>query len=246
MKKELAWGSEGDRVVTEKGATLVDPAIYTIATSGAYKSEFELPSNLKMQVIPKGPRSNGVFEGISFTDDYKYLFASVEEPLYQDGPRAGSGDSSAWVRILKFDTETNKQVAQYAYRIEPLAYTPNPPGGFKVNGICEILYVGDDKLLVMERSYSDGRDASTIRLFLADVAGAQDISAVNSLVDTPPSKPITKKLLFNMDELGRYIDNIEGITFGPLLPNGHRTLIFVANDNFASDEITQFLLFEIL
>lgn len=49
-----------------------------------------------------------------------------------------------------------------------------------------------------------------------------------------------------MDDLDRYIDNIEGVTFGPILPNGHRTLIFVADNNFSGRQKTQFLLFEVI
>jgi hypothetical protein len=49
-----------------------------------------------------------------------------------------------------------------------------------------------------------------------------------------------------MDDLGIYIDNVEGVTFGPLLPNGHKTLIFVADNNFSADEKSQLLLFEVL
>jgi hypothetical protein len=48
-----------------------------------------------------------------------------------------------------------------------------------------------------------------------------------------------------MDNLGIYIDNIEGMTFGPLLSNGHKTLVFVADNNFSKDQKAQLLLFEI-
>ena len=49
-----------------------------------------------------------------------------------------------------------------------------------------------------------------------------------------------------MDDLGIYTDNIEGVTLGPKLPNGHQSIIFVADNNFSKDEVTQFLLFEII
>lgn len=49
-----------------------------------------------------------------------------------------------------------------------------------------------------------------------------------------------------MDDLGIYIDNVEGVTFGPVLPNGHKTLLFVADNNFNPLEKTQFLLFEVI
>ena len=58
--------------------------------------------------------------------------------------------------------------------------------------------------------------------------------------------PASKKLLLNMDALGIYTDNIEGVTFGPTLPNGHRTLLFVADNNFNFVEKSQLLLFEVI
>jgi hypothetical protein len=49
-----------------------------------------------------------------------------------------------------------------------------------------------------------------------------------------------------MDDLGVFTDNIEGVTFGPVLPNGHPTLLFVADNNFAAYQRSQFFLFEII
>ena len=80
---------------------------------------------------------------------------------------------------------------------------------------------------------------------MADARYAEDISALDLDV-TPSKKPITKKLLLDMTSLNRFIDNIEGVTFGPTLPNGHRSLIFVADDNFANYQKQQFLLFEVM
>ncbi|HEY1871275.1 MAG TPA: esterase-like activity of phytase family protein, partial [Chitinophagaceae bacterium] len=114
------------------------------------------------------------------------------------------------------------------------------------NGVPDILWIGENKLIVLERSFSTGIPACTIRVFLADLNGASNIADVNSLQSHPATKPIIKKLLLNMDDLDRYIDNIEGVTFGPVLPNGHRTLIFVADNNFSLHQKTQLLLFEII
>jgi hypothetical protein len=57
--------------------------------------------------------------------------------------------------------------------------------------------------------------------------------------------PATKKLILNMDDLGVFIDNIEGITFGPKLANGKQSLLFVSDNNFSEKQITQVLLFEV-
>jgi hypothetical protein len=243
LKDEIIWSSEGER--KPENNILEDPSVIVVNRTGNYKDSFELPANMHMHVTENGPRQNSVFEGLAFTADYKYLFVSVEEPIYEDGPRAGAGDSTAWIRIIKFDTEKRKQIAQFAYKIEPVAYPAIPAGSFKINGVSAILSAGEDKLFVVERSFSTGRLACTIRVFLVDMNDATDIATTNSLEMQPAAKPVSKKILLNMDDLGRYIDNIEGVTFGPTLPNGHRTLIFVADNNFSPLQKTQFLLFEI-
>ncbi len=192
----------------------------------------------------KGPRRNSVFEGLSFADDYKTVFVNVEEPLYNDGSRAGLNDSTGIIRIIKFDVATKTPVAQYAYRIDAVAHSPVPQGAFILNGISEILSAGKNKLIVIERSFSTGMPGCTIKIYLADLTSAENIKDEAS-VDNEPVKMISKKLLINMDALGIYIDNIEGVCFGPVLPNGHKTLVFVSDNNFIPIQKTQFLLFEI-
>ena len=244
IKDEIVWSSEGER--KPENNILEDPSVTVVDRNGNYKDSFELPSNMHMHATENGPRQNSVFEGLAFSENYKYLFVSVEEPIYEDGPRAGANDSTAWIRILKFDTETKKQIAQYAYRLDPVAYPAMPANAFKINGVSAILSAGENRLIVVERSFSTGRLACTIRVFLADMTQATDVANTNSLQSQPAARPVLKKLLLNTDDLGRYIDNIEGVTFGPSLPNGHLTLIFIADNNFSPLEKTQLLLFEVI
>jgi hypothetical protein len=246
-RDELIWSSEGQRVVKpNQPAELEDPSIVIMDRNGHYKDSFALPANMHIQAEEKGPRHNSVFEGVTFDENYKHVYVSVEEPIYEDGPRAGTGDSTAWIRILKFDRKTRKQVAQYAYQVDAVPYPANPPGAFKINGVSDILYIGNDKFLITERGYSSGRTESDIRLYIADAKYAEDISSINSLESLPTKRPITKKLLFDMNSLNRYIDNIEGVTFGPILSNGHQSLVLVSDDNFDKRQQTQFFLFDIL
>jgi hypothetical protein len=199
-----------------------------------------------MHAVELGPRQNGALEGLSFSGDFTSLYACLEEPCYQDGPKADLKETDSFVRIYKFDARTGKNTAQYAYKLEKIAYAPVPESGFKMNGVSEILYAGSDHLLVIERSSSAGRSSFAIRVFLADMSQAENIIDRGSLIENPPGRAVTKKLLFNMDELGIYIDNVEGVTFGPTLRNGHQTLLFVTDNNFRPEERTQFLLFEIM
>jgi hypothetical protein len=242
----MIWTSEGERIVKAKDTVLENPAITIISKDGKYIDSFPLPANLLMQAIEKGPRQNGVLEGLSFDHHFKTLYVNVEEPLYEDGPRADLTENNAWIRIYQYDVDTKNCKKQYAYHLDPIAYPANPAGAFKINGIPDILSLGNNQMLVLERSFSTGRQPCTIKIFLADLQNAADESTNPSFIQHPPAKPIVKKLLLNMDDLGIYVDNVEGITFGPRLPNGHQTLLLVADNNFSAQEQTQFFLFEVV
>jgi hypothetical protein len=254
--------------VKQTATVLEDPSIDIVDMNGKFIDSFPLPINLKMHTEEKGPRQNGVLEGLTFADDYKTLYVNVEEPLYEDGPRADVEDRPYYIRILKFDANTKKNIAQYAYPLSPVAFPPNPPTAFKINGVPDIMSIGNNKLLVIERSFSTGRLPCTIRVFIADLTNTTDITNIPlagnkinwksllssgvKIVNDQPSvnkdenPTINKRLLLNMDDLGIYIDNIEGVTFGPTLPNGHKTLIFVADNNFNALQKAQILLFEVM
>ncbi|HEU4473064.1 MAG TPA: esterase-like activity of phytase family protein, partial [Flavisolibacter sp.] len=191
------------------------------------------------------PRQNGTFEGLSFSPDFRRLYVSMEEPLFEDGFKAGTGDSSAFIRILAYETESRRAVHEYAYRIEPVAVIPDPPTGFRVNGVVDILFLNEKKLLVLERSYSTGYRSSTIRLFMADLSKATDVSGLSSLARHKDFTPVSKQLLLSLNDFGMEIDNVEGMCLGPRMPNGNRTLIMVSDNNFSEEQATQFFLFEL-
>lgn len=245
-RDELIRSSEGQRVINDKVTQLQNPDIVIMDRQGNYKDSFELPANMHIQLAEKGPRHNSVFEGLAFNNNYSKVYISVEDAIYEDGPKAGNGDSTAWIRVLELYRNTRKQTAQYGYKVDPVPFPANPAGAFKINGVSDIMYYGKDQLLVVERAWSTGQVASNIRIYMADMRKATNIAATNSLLTDPPAKAISKKLLIDMQSLGFITYNLEGITFGPRLPNGHRSLICVVDDNFSKTEKSQFLLFEIL
>ncbi len=244
-KKNLIWTSEGERDLSIFRDVIENPAITTVTVKGRYIDTFPLPEQVVIHKEEIGPRKNSVFEGVTFANDYKDVFVNVEEPLYQDGPQADTQDVNPMIRILKFDADTKKNTAQYAYKLDPVAHAPLPLT-FKINGVSDILWAGKDKLLVMERSYSTGRLACTVKIYEADLSKATNIKDNLSLIKDNKFIPATKRLIINMDNLGRFVDNVEGMTFGPTLPNGHKTLITMVDNNFMVLEKTQVFLFEIV
>jgi hypothetical protein len=239
----VVWSSEGARVIAKDFSVLQNPSIQTADVDGNFFNAFDLPANLNMQKEEKGPRSNGVLEGITFNKNYTTLYTNIEEPLYEDDTEA-SLTKGALIRLYAFDVKSKNNTAQFAYELDPIAHAPNPKDGFAVNGVSAIQYYGKNQLLVVERSYSVGKQACTIKVYLCDFSKATDIKDMASL-QNQEFTPATKKLILNMDDLGIFIDNIEGITFGPKLANGKQSLLFVSDNNFSEKQITQVLLFEV-
>jgi hypothetical protein len=121
-----------------------------------------------------------------------------------------------------------------------------PASQFSVNGLVELLPLNNEFLIAMERSFSVGAPATgnTIKLYEVALPGATDVNGVDSLAGQLDGiRPAQKTLLLDLDELGIPLDNVEGLTFGPRLPDGRRPVVLVSDNNFAASQFTQFLLF---
>ncbi|CAN7272703.1 esterase-like activity of phytase family protein [Pseudoduganella sp. LjRoot289] len=239
MDGSIWYSSEGDR---KRG---FDPFVRHARRDGAYLAAIQLPELFRMSKDEQGPRDNMGFEGLSFAADGKSLWVSLESPLYQDGPLP-TEDSGAVSRITRMDRD-GRMLAQYAYPLDPLPAAPAPE---KVadNGISEILAVNGHAVLVLERSAvqdAAGNYRNYVRLYEMDTAGASDVRGIGALAGAS-YRAAAKRLVLNLNDLGIRLDNLEGLSFGPKLVNGHDTLLFVSDDNFSKTQVTQLLLFEVL
>ena len=123
-----------------------------------------------------------------------------------------------------------------------------PASQFSVNGLVELLPLNNEFLIAMERSFSVGVAATgnSIKLYTVALPGATDINGVDSLAGKLDRvRPAHKTLLLDLDQLGIPLDNVEGLTLGPRLPNGRQSVVLVSDNNFAASQFTQFLLFEL-
>jgi hypothetical protein len=241
----IVWTSEGERVLKNKNQILINPAITIVDTKGQFENEYNLPKQLKMQAIEKGPRRNGVLESVAFNNTFKKLYTAVEEPIYEDGPNATTSPNGAYCRIFQYDVAKKNNVAQYVYELDAVAHNPTPANAYSVNGIVDILWLNEKEMLVMERSFSTGRLPCTIKIYIANFSNATNVMDNDGLAENKNFKPVTKQLLFNFDNLGFYIDNVEGMTFGPTLPNGNKTLLCISDNNFSPLQKSQLFLFEV-
>ena len=240
----LVWSSEGARVLTSEKEVLQNPSLNFMDLKGDFLGNVTLPENLKMQKLDKGPRNNGTLEGITFDKNYQNIYTNVEEPLFEDGDQANTSKGGL-IRLYQFNAKTKNNTAQYGYQLESIAREPNPKGAFAVNGVSAIQFYGKNQLLVVERSYSTGTQACTVKVFLCDLKKATNIKNLASLQNQNLQLG-SKKLILNMDDLGIFIDNIEGLTFGPKLANGNPSIIFVSDNNFSDKQKTQVLVFELV
>lgn len=235
------YSSEGD---VKLG---MNPFLRRAAPDGHFQFELPLPPLFNVDPAERfGPRDNQSFEGVSFAPDGNTLWVALEGPLYQDGalpdPAHGALD-----RITHFE-RGGKVLGQYVY---PLGKIPAAPGQGKYadNGISEMLSIAPTRLLTLERAGVENAASvftTYVRIYEIDTAQATDVSALPTLVGAR-FKPVSKRLVLDLNTIGLpTVDNLEGMAFGPLLPNGHRSLVLISDDNFSKKQVTQVLVFDVV
>jgi hypothetical protein len=184
----------------------------------------------------------GAAQGLA-SDPFR-LFVAVESSLEQD-KEPPSPEAGAKLRFLHYyiqdqnGSPVSNQVGEYLYQLEP------KPAGVTEHGLSELLSVDQaGHFISLERTF--GLAGFGVKLFEVTTAGAMDISRVPSLRGLPSSvQPLRKRLLLDLKDLVITLDNLEGMTLGPVLPDGSPSLVLISDDNFSKDQATQILLFRL-
>lgn len=251
--KSVYISSEGDSGGLS-GHSLISPSVYQFdLTTGKQIRQMLAPNQFTANLpggLNVGIRNNLAFESATLTSDNRRLLTGTENALKQDGPTSASGAFSP-SRLLMFDLATGQAGAQYVYNVDPVVVPPTG-GNFAIGGLVEMLTLGPDSYLAMERSYTVGAPGTgyDIKLYQFSLNGATDVSSLSSLAGAS-YVPVQKTLLYDLGTLGIRLDNVEGMTFGPTLADGRRSLVLVADDNFSlaingpgsAPQNTQFLVF---
>jgi len=241
--QSLLWTSEGNAV------RFIAPALHQTRTDGALLRTYPLPAMFDFGALT-GSRINKTLEGLAIAPDGKTAWVAMEAALRQDGEEPTAASYGGPCRFTQIDIASGKTTRQIAYVPDAIPNAPSPPNANADNGVVEVLMLDTHRMLILERAYMSGlrdRQRNSMRLYAIDTRQASDtlnIAALKPGNYRPAGKTLVSSFI-NFPALIR-LDNTEGMCWGPVLPNGHKTLLFVSDDNFSARQITQFLAFEFL
>ncbi len=228
-------------VVTSEGISSrgISPFVREFSVSGQELRELPVPGYFDPTDPSVGVRNNLGFEAAAVTPDGQRLVVGTENALVQDGPAATTSTTSP-ARILSYHIGHGGSDREYVYDTDPVV-APSPV--FTVNGLVELLPLNQQFMLAMERSFSVGV-GNDIRIYKVALPGATNVSGVPDLHDVSDLQRAQKSLLLHLPATvgGQPLDNVEGMTLGPLLPDGRRAVLMVSDNNFTPGQDSQVLL----
>ena len=220
-------------------------AEYEIST-GKKLSDLRIPQRYLTDDSDRGIQENSAFESLTINrtglpQDPFRVFTATENALLQD--ESLEGEDKARIRFLHYLVNPVGDpiiVAEHLYLLDPA------PVEVISNGLTELLALKTEGyFLSLERTY--GFTGAGAKIFQVVVGNATDTSNIKSLRgNIAQIQPLKKKLLFDLQNLNIYLDNFEGMSEGPRLPDGSRSLVLIADDNFNDEQINQLLLFRLI
>ncbi|MDH7446713.1 esterase-like activity of phytase family protein [Aquimarina sp. 2201CG14-23] len=250
--------STGNLIYTSEGAIAngINPALLEITTDGNQLQSFTLPNHLAANTVDdlSGPRHNGALEALSISFDTNAYWIGMELPLIEDGPEPTITETESPVRVTRIDKSTKQAERQFAYELDPVDRAPALGTTFTINGLVEILEYDENKFLAIERSFSSGYldGGNTVKIYKVDATNATN-TLTTTVLSAGTYTKATKTLLFEFEDIRNQltngiVDNIEGITFGPTLIDGSKSLVVVSDNNFNAflPQLNQLIVFRVV
>jgi hypothetical protein len=237
--------TEGIALTSGGNAFISSEGIFSSTNTQPFINQFNLTTgnqNLSLPISsPKfdvsadttqGVRNNKAFESLTITPDQQVLFTATEVALEQDGS-APTGSAGSPSRIVRYNLSTGSVDGEFLYNTDA------------ENGISELLALDQNTLLAIDRNVSTGVG----KLYQVSLQGATDIKNNNGLIASGLGSitAVQKTLVADLSTFPSGT-NFEGMTLGPTLPNGKRSLVLVSDNNFGfgiANIPTRFASFEI-
>ena len=243
---------EGIRVLKNGSILISDeygPSVWLFDSTGKLKHKFLIPEKFLIQYksdhaekeFPpfnkKGRLTNKGFEGIAISSDQKKWLAALQGSLIQDRNPTDQNLKTNGDNLRFLETSIDgKHLREIVYKMESAK-----------NGVNEILAIGEEDYLVLERDGDAGESAGFKKIFRISTKNATDVSKILEL-PAPMLPvgivPVTKTLFLDLLDpkfglKGKdFPAKIEGLAFGPDLPDGRKLLIITTDNDFKPDEPT--------
>ncbi|WP_322742763.1 esterase-like activity of phytase family protein [Synechocystis salina] len=216
--------------------------------TGRELEQLPVPRRFLPQVDPpQGIRDNFGFEALTIAatstlaDDPFRLFTAPESVLAQDFDPDNPPKEIPlrWLHYVINSVGPPVLVSENLYPLAPA------PAGTLLHGLSAMVALPrEGYFLTLERTF--GLTGFQGKIFQTVNANATDTSRIASFQPgTDTINPMRKQLLLDLGDLGIKLDNLEGLTLGPRLPDGSGSLIAISDDNFSADQTTQILLFRL-
>lgn len=180
-----------------------------------------------------GRQPNRGFESLAVATSGTSAWLMTQSPLLQDHAMDSDGKRLGINMRLLDVPLSGGEAAEYLYLLDR-----------PTHGVSEVLAEDATHVLVLERDGKGGRDAGFRALYRVDMSAATNISAIASLpaLGIPPGvKPVQKEEYLNFLDPrfalggGAMPEKIEGLCWGPGLPDGRRTLLVSSDNDLRSD-----------
>jgi hypothetical protein len=199
--------------------------------NGSWNQDLTLPKQY-WAFDPEGTFDLGVspnrgFESLAINAEGDRLFAATEGPLGQDKTHPYSRFLHYWIGepepIL---------ISEHLYPLEaPDAALDEAPAKERYQGLRDLVSIDNaGHFIALEQSHSEMKGDRMVLYQLA-TGVATDIAGMRTL---PPTLkgivPILKKPLLDLADLNLPLHNLQGLTLGPQLADGSRSLLLISDN----------------
>jgi len=216
-----------------EGITYAEGKLFVSAESDQSIREYELdgtPTGRELAVPAAFGRDrihgNAGFEALGYSPLTGLFWTTTEKPLAADKaiPRLH--------RLQSFGTDLQPR-RQYLYQMDEPRHSAEATRAY-VHGISALTALDDGRLVVLEREVyvpasifrALSETVSIIKLYLVDPTGH-------------PDTPLPKTLLDTFSTTAVDLANYEGMCLGPVLDDGSRTLVLIADSQGGMSGLTQ-------